>query len=575
MMAGASDDNIGVAAARPDMAMATGFPKTAVLRGQRTINFSRAVLATIYVLASFGFPDQFSALEHAERITLLIYAAVAIATLGTSYHSWILEAIFRPVVLIVDWLVFFVLIAVTGVAQSAYLMAAAPLMLFSITSWSRRHRALLPLFVTLGYASVSLWGLQLPSESESVGELTLLNILHLSLIGFATVLLLDGRWAVAIRQDAKIAAQDSGLPRETMAEYAIAATKCLFGAQQAWMIANTDGRVCRLAIGPNGVTVSMKWSGEVDQAFGQFDDLKMMTAQFAGTSFSLVQARDRIFRPVLRRASPSMRIIHNEFGINESVLIVLHALKFDARILLVMPEQLSEANLQFISIARPVIEIELAKLESQLMAASVTKQNALLEFSNDLHDSAVQSLAAIRLHASIIAQSDSVAAVVKRAKNISLIAANESQRLRKMMVPTGPNDELMAPLVASLQLLTTQLSSEWDIECTFNAAANDATEDLGALCDAPNLLYNLSNFIREAISNSVRHGGATRICVGLAAKDDQLHLIIQDNASASGPVKRSKSLSTRAKKMGASFTIETAEDGVVISLLIHNEYRIL
>jgi signal transduction histidine kinase len=85
----------------------------------------------------------------------------------------------------------------------------------------------------------------------------------------------------------------------------------------------------------------------------------------------------------------------------------------------------------------------------------------------------------------------------------------------------------------------------------------------------PTIKQNMFLIFKEAIHNVVKHSKGDTVHVSLALQGRYLSLAIHDNGPCQAPPPGTrgqglKSMSTRAKKMGAELNIDFAESGCLI-----------
>ena len=72
---------------------------------------------------------------------------------------------------------------------------------------------------------------------------------------------------------------------------------------------------------------------------------------------------------------------------------------------------------------------------------------------------------------------------------------------------------------------------------------------------------DLQQLVRESVANAVRHGGASRVRVGIGVDQDQLRLEVKDNGCGFGPVEGSPvepwSLKERVDRAHGSLSLQS------------------
>jgi signal transduction histidine kinase len=142
-----------------------------------------------------------------------------------------------------------------------------------------------------------------------------------------------------------------------------------------------------------------------------------------------------------------------------------------------------------------------------------------LAIARDLHDSVVQFLAgaAFRLEA-MKRNEDPGRDLTPELDELKLLMLQEQSELRTFIsaLRSGSHMEL-AELAKDLQSLSSRLSRQWGVQCSFSMDASDATITARLHLDAQQL-------VREAVANAVRHAGATTVSIRLSVEADNVRL---------------------------------------------------
>jgi len=161
-----------------------------------------------------------------------------------------------------------------------------------------------------------------------------------------------------------------------------------------------------------------------------------------------------------------------------------------------------------------------------------------------------------------------------RLNTIKQLLNNEQIRIRDFVRQTLPKSDAGTELVLSrdLQRVISELGELWECTTSFSVDPQDARvpAKLGA---------HLSLMLAEAISNAVRHGGASTIRVGMRKTNEHLAIEIQDNGhgitgsackydnkepadAALGPV----SLRGRVVELGGSLDVRSSPLGTELQI---------
>jgi signal transduction histidine kinase len=166
------------------------------------------------------------------------------------------------------------------------------------------------------------------------------------------------------------------------------------------------------------------------------------------------------------------------------------------------------------------MELDRQILQRQADEATATRERARL--TRDLHDGILQSLTAARFQLKLLADGGEDAQW--RLGTIRLLLDNEQIRIRDFVRQTLPKSRAATEVVLSrdLQRVVSDAGQLW--ECTTSLAVDPKDASVPA-----QLCAHLSFILGEAISNAVRHGGASTIKVGIRKTDKQLAIEVHDN----------------------------------------------
>lgn len=194
-----------------------------------------------------------------------------------------------------------------------------------------------------------------------------------------------------------------------------------------------------------------------------------------------------------------------------------------------------------------------------------------IRLGRDLHDGLIQSLYAAGLTLeSIRPLIPKQPAEADRRLEQCLDQLNAAIRnVRNYITGLAPNELRRLSFGAAIELFIRELRAGRDVE--FRPTID---EDAAAALPADRTLEVLQ-IAREAISNSLRHGGATRLSVRLHRSGDEVGLLIQDNGTGFDADRRADTghgvgnMRARAAHLGAVLRIDSRPgDGTRVVLTI-------
>ena len=141
-----------------------------------------------------------------------------------------------------------------------------------------------------------------------------------------------------------------------------------------------------------------------------------------------------------------------------------------------------------------------------------------------------------------------------------LQALSQTRNLARGLFPVELES---SELAAALHELAATVQKLFNLSCTVES-------DEQLVITNRTVVTHLFRLAQEAINNSVKHGKATRVVIGLKAAGEKAVLTIRDNGvgyrreSASSKGLGLKIMSYRAQKIGATFDIQPGESGGTI-----------
>ncbi|MDX1448335.1 MAG: GAF domain-containing sensor histidine kinase [Acidimicrobiia bacterium] len=190
--------------------------------------------------------------------------------------------------------------------------------------------------------------------------------------------------------------------------------------------------------------------------------------------------------------------------------------------------------------------------------------------ARDLHDAVIQDLFAVGL-------------------NLQATAAQlEDDKLRTRMDDAV---DRIDTAIASLRTFIFDLRSLGTLNTTLSRtlegmldriAGGRATWEIALSSDVgsvdSNILDNALLVIREAVSNAVRHGGASHLTIRIERTDDGADLIVSDNGRGFDPDRATRgmgisNMESRATDSGGTFRIESSADGTTVRASFRRQRR--
>ncbi len=213
------------------------------------------------------------------------------------------------------------------------------------------------------------------------------------------------------------------------------------------------------------------------------------------------------------------------------------------------------------------VAAELDRADFELTARQAAELDLRTTLAHELHDGVAQSLAgACFWLASLRRKADANPALAAEVDKVRRALEGESSHVREVisMLRNEPESIRTIDLGASIDAFLPRASSTWGLRTAFAADGAPVTA-------SPALVFELQQILREAMSNAVRHGAATRVEVRLAYEGDVLRIEIEDNGrgfAGRPPHPLPKVISERAKKLQGSVDIVSTEGQTRVTITL-------
>lgn len=196
------------------------------------------------------------------------------------------------------------------------------------------------------------------------------------------------------------------------------------------------------------------------------------------------------------------------------------------------------------------------RLKQQLLAQALDEK---IRLGRDLHDGIIQSLYAAGLTLeSVRARMKTDPAEADRLLEKTRTGLNDAIRdVRAYIVGLAPENLRQSSFAQGLRTAVSELGSERNTEFDITI------DEDAAACLSPEQSIEALQIAREAVSNALRHGGATRITLRMHKSDRELCLLVQDNGSGftEGKTREGShglvNMRARAEKLGASLRVSS------------------
>lgn len=197
---------------------------------------------------------------------------------------------------------------------------------------------------------------------------------------------------------------------------------------------------------------------------------------------------------------------------------------------------------------------------------------ARLALSGDLHDSILQTLAAMRMRLSMLLPKARKILPVDQLQDLNSLQnmiISEQGRLRQLLNESKRVNGVSQNLAESLSSCAEMLSGQWNIDCRVLVDHPDVDIDRATAIEVEFL-------IREAVANAVQHASARQVTIAAALQDDALLMAFRNDSYVDQPVNghaqmdgiQSQSLSRRLKLLGGTAYFDNINDKTLLSIRI-------
>lgn len=213
------------------------------------------------------------------------------------------------------------------------------------------------------------------------------------------------------------------------------------------------------------------------------------------------------------------------------------------------------------------VERRIEKLSRVDAARSAAIHDTRESIARDLHDSVAQSLAGAKFHLAAVLKGELPADVSGKLTKLKSAIDDEHAAIRDYIenLRTRDLDEPGASgSISEIADLCRRIEATWNVTVELDARAEFGTLEHEQLLE-------IQQIIREAVANSVRHGGATLVRIDCSGNDLGLQLTISDNGhgmSTAQMLTPPKSIKERVGALRGNLKVVSKATGVKLFMFI-------
>jgi signal transduction histidine kinase len=525
----------------------------------RVIAGGRLLLACLFLIAIWVAPGRAERSHPATFLLITAYAAWSLGVTLAIWHSWWRDARLAAAAHVIDVAVFMLILYATAGYASPYFTFFIFVLLAAAIRWGWKETSVTAGAIITVYFLV---GMMLGPEPQAQIQPFIIRTGHLLIISAILIWFGANQWVpwrrLGPRQDLSGAIQGDPFIAALQAGMAAAGARVGLliwrqsGEQEMELVRISPGGTSRRSAG-DGVDLS---TVPDEMLFDLARDRVLMRAEagrwrflqastiLPGKLMGGLELTEGLAIPIAAGTIEGLAIFQDVAALSTDHL------DFAPRLAHEIAEQLQEAAL-------------FAAVEEHSMA------RARVAVARDLHDSVVQFLAGLGFRLEALKRMPAVEGEL--AANIADLkdtVMTEQRQMRAFIkgLRTGKPISLH-DMTRECAQLCQLLSRQWSIDCSCACRSGPGWIPLRTQLD-------IQHLVREAVANAVRHGGATRVTVGMSGEDDRLCLRVVDNGRgfpqpADGEtVPPPRSLSARAREVNGELEVTSAagETAIVIRL---------
>lgn len=206
------------------------------------------------------------------------------------------------------------------------------------------------------------------------------------------------------------------------------------------------------------------------------------------------------------------------------------------------------------------------RMRTRLRLERLERENALARersrIAKDLHDAVGANLTAVASHLELARRAPLPPAAGDAVARARQVVAETAHTMREIIWSTDPKQDTVEATATFLSRHVEDFLEPAGIRCRFNMPPAFPDANLSAA-----VRHQLLLAVKEALTNVVRHAGATEIRLRLALHQRTLEVEIADNGRGLPPPRRGSegnglaNMRRRMESVGGSFTLESGQDG--------------
>lgn len=523
-------------------------------RGARSIAVIRVMIAAFVVMLAATDPDWIGLRLEGDDALAVGYFGFSLICLLINRFDWLTDFRTSGAMLAVDVAAFTIIPTLIEPVTSGYyagsMLMAVLAIIFATVRWGNRWGVVAAIVVNLLCLTVCV-GLHHTVQQLFGGAVTMLDTAE-QLRRITYLALASGLALIGLRHRGSAAADRFDVRPDAEPEAVLSDVLHFASADGTF-----DTVVLCFDFADDEGCLRGRWSGEDGEQVARSLSCAAHAVVDGNNPILFDMARNRAItcneRGELRMHAtrPQADPFLASLGLRQGILVNLKVVRGYGRLVLSSRRDLGWDSLSMAGALGAEIAAGIDRYQYERLHREIDLVRLRKSIARDMHDSVAQSLAGARFWLeSLKKMLPADGAARQEVVRLQEVFQVEQDHVRQVIAKLRANelDDKRVDLIEELRTALTNLAESWRIEATLSCG--------GASVAAPvELALEMHQLLREAVSNAVRHGGATRIEVSVTLAGSDLSLEVRDNGQGlidAQDAALPRTLRERARSLGGS-----------------------